>query len=325
VTKADSTRASELVRLEMLLTATDGLLSGRAAIAWESVTARHIEERALQEMNWRVSITTNIIQQRVTNGLSSRRERFLQGGSTIKPLLIKFDATVDFESVPENVSADDLIGETFNSVSERDLYRDNLQEEDPVFAFVMAVKILVEGEVPIEERSQLSKSSENNSTEKFIAGVVICVSILVAAVTLFMVLRRRRRQKKEKEEKVDQPPDSDTTSPNVSLQISLYTAGADPATKVESLWYDFEDDAMSAMTSLPGLDGLTLVEDRTVSVTLDYDFLKQQGTYITDDKESETIGDASHGKTTEAGTSTLLGLDYLDPTVEEDEDHEKYF
>jgi hypothetical protein len=77
---------------------------------------------------------------------------------------------------------------------------------------------------------------------------------------------------------------------------------------------------------LPGLDGLTLVEDPTVSINLDYDFLEQQGIDTMDDKESKTIGDASQGKSSEAGTSTLLGLDYVDPTEEEeDEDHEKYF
>jgi hypothetical protein len=301
----------------------------------------------MQEMNWSVSVNTNIIQQLVTSGLSSRRGRFLQGstdtaGNTIKPLLIKFDANVDFESVPKSVSAEDLIGETFNSLSERDMYRDSLQAADPFFTFVTAVKILVEGEVPIEERSQLSKSSDNNSTEKVIAGVVIGASILVAVVTLlFIVLRRRQKKKKEKKkEKEDDPLDSDTTSPNVSMQISFqllpqldkqirFTASADPADKFESLWCaeDFEDDAMSAMTSLPGLDGLTLVEDPTVSVTLDYDFLKQQGTDTPDDKESETIGDYSQSKATEAGTSTLLGLEYLlDPTKEEeDDDREKYF
>jgi hypothetical protein len=330
VSQVNSPRASELVHLEMLLTATDGLLSGRAAITWESVTAQLIEERALQEMNWRVSVTINIIQQLVTSGLSSRRERFLQGntdtvGSTIKPLLIKFDANVNFESVPKNVSAVDLIGEAFNSVSERDLYRDNLQAADSAFSFVTAVKILVEGEVPIEESSQLSNSSNNNSTEKVIAGVVIGVLILVAVVTLFTVLRRR--QEKKKKEKEDDPLYSDTTSPNVSLQISFqhpelerkirFATAADPEDKVESCWYDFENDAMSAMTSLPGLDGLALVEDPTIS--LDYDYSKQQGTDTTDDKESKTIGDAS-GKAS-AGTSTLLGLDYLDPTEDGDDEN----
>jgi hypothetical protein len=329
-----SDSASELVHLDMVLTGAAGMLAGRAAIAWESVTARHIEERAMKEMNWRVSITTNIDDQQIVTGIAgfrSRHERFLQGDTDIKPLLIKFDATVDFISVPRSVSAEDLIGEAFNSVSDREMYRDNLLAADPVFTFVTAVQIRVEGAVPIEEQlvSQANSSPDNNSMVGVIVGIVIGVLLLVALfVALFIILRRRRRRHYSKDHQ-------GTDEINVSMQqdpnLAVVTMAALPVDKLiryryveEIMVNDIEDDAVSAMTSLPGLDeSLSVVEDRTVSVNLGYDFVKQQKTDSSRDNESEASYDASRGKTTEAGTSvsqTLLGLDYLEEATNEEDD-----
>jgi hypothetical protein len=108
----------------------------------------------------------------------------------------------------------------------------------------------------------------------------------------------------------------------------VVTVAALPADKLIKYRYveeihvsDIEDDAVSAMTELPGLDGtLSIVEDRTVSVNLDYEFVKQLKTDAT--VESEVSYDASRGKTTVAGTSlspTLLGLDYLEEVTNEDD------
>jgi hypothetical protein len=315
----------------MLLTGTAGVLAGRAAIAWESVMSRHIEERAMQEMKWRVSVTTNIEQQIVTSstGFRSRHERFLQedanaSGNTIKPLLITFDATVDFISVPRSVSAEDLIGEAFNSVSEREMYRNDLLDADSVFTFVTAVQIRVDGAVPIEEQlvSQATSSPGHKSMMGVVVWIVVAVLLLVAFVAVFIVLQRRRYHSKDHPEEIHGSMQHDP-------KLTTITASAERADNMVKCQYvqeiavsDIEDDAVSAMTSLPGVDGLTVVEDRTVSINLDYDFLKQLRTESTDN-ESEPSYDASHqGMSTEAGTSvsqTLLGLDYLeDPTEKED-------
>jgi hypothetical protein len=328
----------------MLLTGAAGMLAGRAAIAWESITARYIEETALKEKNWRVSVTTNIDEQQIVTGsagFGSRRERFLQEDPNVKSLLIKFDANVDFISVPRRVSAEDLIGEAFNSASEREIYRDKLLAADPVFfTFVTDVQIRVEGAVPIEEPlgivSQATSPPGNKSMVGEIVGIVMSVLLLlVAFVALFIVLRRRRHYSK------DHYGGTDPT--NISMQhdpnIAVVTVTALPAdTRLMKYRYveeihvsDIEDDAMSAMTSLPGLNGRgSVVEDRTVSVNLDYDLfveqLKQQKTDYTDN-ESEASYDASRGRTIEAGTSlspTQLGLDYLEEVTNEDDDGDDY-
>jgi hypothetical protein len=336
-----SDSGSELVHLDMLLTGAAGMLAGRAAIAWESITARYIEETALKEKNWRVTVTTNVDEQQIVTGsagFGSRRERFLQEDPNIKSLLIKFDANVDFISVPRRVSAEDLIGEAFNSDSEREIYRDKLLAADPVFfTFVTGVQIRVEGAVPIEEPLAIvsqatSPPASNKSMVGEIVGIVMSVLLLlVAFVALFIVLRRRRHYSK------DHYGGTDPT--NISMQhdpnIAVVTVTALPVdTRLMKYRYveeihvsDIEDDAMSAMTSLPGLNGRgSVVEDRTVSVNLDYDLfveqLKQQKTDSTDN-ESEASYDASRSRTTEAGTSlspTLLGLDYLEEVTNEDDD-----
>jgi hypothetical protein len=376
---------TELVHVDMLLslsslstgdsaaaaTADIGILAGRAAIAWESVTARHIEERARNERNWRVSITTNIDDQQIVTtttsdgfGVRSRRRqerrRFLQGDDTttttttdsIKPtpLLIKFDATVDFISVPRSVSAQDLIGEAFNSGSDREMYRDNLLAADPVFSFVTDVQIRVEGAVPIEEEDEPLESSQannnndnnnnnNNSMVGVIVGIIVIGVVLLLVALLFIVLRRRRRRHySEHHQRMDETNPSMQPDPNNLAVVTVVAAL--PADKLIRYRYveeimvnnNEDDDAVSAMTPLPGLDGsLSVMEDPTVSVNLGYDFVKQQKTDSTDDNddnESEEAysydASASRGKTTVAGTSvsqTLLGLDYLEEvTIEEDDD-----
>ena len=317
----------------MILNGTVGMLAGRAAISWESVTAQHIEERAMQEMNWRVSVTTNIDQQIVTTsaGFRSRHARFLQGytnaaGDTIQPLLVKFDATVDFISVPSTVSAEDLVGEAFNSFSDREMYRDNLRAADAsVFGFVTAVHIRVEGAVPVEEQlvSQATSSSGNDGMVGVIVGIVIGVLLLLAFVKLFTILRRRHHDSKDDRQ-------LEKTNARMQHDPNPIPTAAEPTDRMvnryvdEILVSDIEDDAVSAMTSLPGLDGLTVMEDRTVSINLDYDFVKQQRTSDTTDNESEASYDASRqGKVTESGTSvsqTLLGLDYVEDPIEEEDD-----
>jgi hypothetical protein len=329
-----SDSGSELVRLEMLLTGAAGMLAGRAAIAWESITARYIEEISLKEKNWRVSVTVNIDEQQIVTGSAGfGSKRFLQGDTNIKSLIIKFDANVDFISVPRRVSAEDLIGESFNSVSEREIYRDKLLAADPVFTSLTAVQVRVEGAVPIEEPlglgSQATSSPGNKSMVGEMVGIVISVLLLVAFVALFIVRRQRHYSK-------DHYGGTDPT--NVSMphdpNIAVVTVAALPEDKliknghVEEIHVsDIEDDAVSAMTSLPGLNGRGgAVEDRTVSVNLDYDLfveqLKQQKT-DSKDNESEASYDASRSRTTEAGTSlspTLLGLDYLEEVTNEDDD-----
>lgn len=303
----------------------------------------------MQELNWHVSVTTNIDQQIITStgadaGFRSRRQerRFLQGdtdtaGTRIKPLLIKFDATVDFLSVPtpssDDVSAEDLIGEAFNSVSDREMYRNELLAADSVFRFVTAVQIRVEGAVPIEEQfvSQAPGSSGNTSMVGVIVGIVIGGVLLLVAF-LIVVRRRRRHYYSKDHHQVDKIADRKQQDPNLAaMTAAATTAAAEPADEMVRCRYvvdeimvtDIDDDAVSAMTSLPGMDGLTVVEDRTVSVNLDYDFVKQQRTDTTDN-ESEASYDASQSRATMADTSvsrTLLGLDYVeDPTEEEEED-----
>jgi hypothetical protein len=321
----------------MLLTGTAGILAGRAAIAWERVTARHIEERALREMNWRVTVNTNIDEQIVTSsaGFGARHVRFLQegtdaGGNTIKPLLIKFDATVDFVSVPINISAEVLIGEAFNSAADREMYKNNLLAADLIFSFVTDVQIRVEGAVPVEEQlaPQVTSPSGNNSIAVgLLVGIVIGVLLIVALVALIIVLRRRHHDSKDQH---------GTDPTNASMQhdtnLAAMSAAAESAEAEsgdtmkhqyvsEIMVSHIEDDEVSAMTFLPGLDGLTVVEDRTVSVNLDYDFLKQQRTDATE-VESLATYDASQTKATEAGTSvgqTLLGLDYVEEGIDEDD------
>lgn len=184
----------------MLLENTTSILVGTSFQSWISVTVSFLLQ-SVQPPLPNLTVALNVTNQRlVLNGNRLRRLQQQQLQSPSVPLQISFVTFLSYESA-SNTKPETLVGQAYNSVAKRAAYVKMLQRtNDPTFANVGNVQVLVDGSIPAEEDIP---TTQPTTKSKFPTAIVAGAAgagafLLIVLVGIFVFCRDKKKQKQGK-------------------------------------------------------------------------------------------------------------------------------